>query len=203
MEVKCIISPVLSENSYIITNGTKECVVIDVGFQNEKLKKYVYDNNLIVKAVLLTHGHFDHCRDGYHFAQKNIPIYIHFLDAYKLANGDMDYFKLDTNLYNSFSATNLLNDRDMFSLIGLDFNVIHIGGHTKGSVCYLVENSLFSGDVIFKDGIGNCQFYDGNYSELANNIKRKIVPLDKNLIVYAGHGESTILKNELDRLENL
>jgi len=78
----------------------------------------------------------------------------------------------------------------------LNFKVIHTPGHSSGSVCFLIDNILFSGDTLFCDSVGRTDLPGGSYKEIEKSIKEKIFSLDENIIVYPGHGPATTLKHE-------
>lgn len=85
-----------------------------------------------------------------------------------------------------------------------NYEVINVPGHSKDSIAFYFKdiNSIFSGDFIFNDGIGRMDFEDSNYLDMINSLKM-ISKFDKNLIIYPGHGEKTILKNEIDKWSNI
>ena len=79
---------------------------------------------------------------------------------------------------------------------GISVKCIYTPGHTDGSVCYLIENNLFSGDTLFKRSIGRCDLPTGNMDILEDSIKNIIYKMDENIVVYPGHGEETTIGYE-------
>ena len=77
-----------------------------------------------------------------------------------------------------------------------EIKTIHTKGHSKGGVCYLIDNILFSGDTLFKESIGRCDLYGGSFEEIAQSIKEKLFTLDENITVYPGHGDETSIGYE-------
>ena len=97
----------------------------------------------------------------------------------------------------SFTADYFVSDGDEITFDELTFKVIETPGHTKGSVCYVLDNYIFSGDTLFERSYGRVDFPTGNVSELISSIK-KLFSLNGNYIVLSGHGEKTTLQEEID-----
>ena len=91
-----------------------------------------------------------------------------------------------------------LKDDDEIDFFGKIIKVIHTPGHTKGGVCYLFENILFSGDSLFKGTIGRTDLPTGDYDDLISSLKQKILTLDKDIKVYPGHGFATTIGEEIE-----
>lgn len=186
MKIEKYCGSVFFTNTYVISNGN-EAIVVDPGlsFKDNALKiKQEYE----VKAVLITHGHLDHIDGARYF---DCPIYV--------GSGDLEFFKDDkSSLYSWMNMTspyhnlnvNLIpvRDKQVLSLIGLEFKVIYTPGHTNGSVCYLVGDNLFTGDSLFVYGIPRTDFPSGDSNKLVKSIKKLFnLPSDTN--VYPGHDE--------------
>ena len=77
-----------------------------------------------------------------------------------------------------------------------EIKVIHTKGHSKGGVCYLIDDILFSGDTLFQGSIGRCDLWGGSMSEIEESIKGKLFKLDENIVVYPGHGDKTTIGYE-------
>ena len=179
-------------NSYILTEDKRTAVVIDCGDEG------VFDEcqRLALKpvALLLTHGHFDHVGGCGKFYAENVPIYC--------GEGEKDYIfsKENRSIFGGvyipdFEIFKTLTDGERITLGGIDFEVMETKGHTAGGVCYLAEDCLFSGDTLFREGIGRCDLPGGNFKELKISLK-KLLSIDKNLKVYCGHGDETTLAYE-------
>ncbi len=179
-----ITNGVVQENCYIIQENNN-CVIIDPGYAFEQIMEYVKDNKIIIQGVLLTHGHFDHAKSGYELQKLGVKIYIHKLDADKLytdnnlsyiANQPFDYYHAD-----------FLIDEGELVVGDFEFDVIYTPGHSKGSVVYVYKNNVFCGDTIFEHGYGRYDFYDGNFHELMESIKKLRIFDKKSYKLYYGH----------------
>ena len=181
-------------NSYVVSNG-KDAIIIDAGLSKNAAS--AIKNKYNIKAILLTHGHYDHIEGLKYF--KDVDIYIH---------EDEEDFLYDSNLnlyyfMNSDSYTrgefmiHKVTDGDIIDLIGYKFYVIHTPGHTKGSVCYRYENNLFTGDTLFNLSVGRTDFPTGSKKMLMDSIK-KLKEINEDLNVYPGHNEDSRLFFEIE-----
>lgn len=194
MKVEKYCGSVFFTNTYVISNDN-EAVVVDPGLsfkENAEKIKQKYQ----VKAVLITHGHLDHIDGARYF---NCPIYV--------GSSDLAFFK-DSNLslytwmnmetpYKNLTLNLIpVKDKERLNLIGLDFKVIYTPGHTNGSVCYLVNDSLFTGDSLFIYGVPRTDFPTGDSQKLRQSTK-KLWNLPDTTKVYPGHDEEgTILDSK-------
>lgn len=199
MRIKTIVTGIISTNCYVIHNEeTKEAVIIDPGAFSQKLKDYLLEENLYVKAVLLTHGHFDHILglDGL-LEKYNVPVYVHENEEELIKDAVLNQSKTYTNGY-TFTKAKYVKDGEILNLIGYSFQVIYTPGHTKGGVCYYVkeEDVLFSGDTLFYASVGRTDFPTGSTSELIRSIREKLMCLPDDTIVYPGHMGATSIGYE-------
>lgn len=174
-------------NTYIIHDeASKTCCVIDPGYQADTILDEVDALGLTVKAILLTHGHFDHVG-----AVKDIA-----------AETDCRVFICpeDLRLPHAFTAgpiyyTDTYDEGTRLHLSGLDISVLHTPGHTPGSVCLICGNAMFSGDTLFAGSCGRTDLPGGNPGQLMHSLGR-LAAMEADLTVYPGHGESTTLAAE-------
>ena len=143
----------LHVNSYFLVNDENQAILIDCGESYKKIKQAESENGFIVKAVLLTHAHFDHSGCAKKLQDDGVKIYISKLDAPKLLN--------DLNLGNDFgrefdylTADNTFEDGDELNICGIKIKVIATPGHTDGSVTFMLDDMLFTGDTLFLESIG-------------------------------------------------
>lgn len=186
----------LGVNTYIVcAEGSKECVLIDTGGDYNRIVCCCKELKVAPKAVLLTHGHFDHigaCKD---FLDDGLDVYINFADDGFTKCPRLDGFPDVSKFTKPFSCTKYVNDGDILNIAGLKIKVITTPGHSKGSVCYLIDDALFTGDTLFHMSIGRTDFEGGDMGELIASVEKKLFVLsDKR--VFPGHGEESSLNFE-------
>lgn len=192
------------ENAYIVSpKNSSDCVIIDPGMEAQPLVDYIKAHNLTPKALLLTHGHWDHI-GGIDLMKEIWPetaILIDEKESDKLSNpnGNLTAFFGFKAVVNHSCTT--LVDGEEFEVAGLKFKTLETPGHTCGHVVFLLETEekpiMFCGDLVFAGSIGRSDFPDGNFDTLINSLARKIIPLPKETLIFPGHGPSTTLQNEI------
>ena len=184
----------LNVNSYFLVNDDNQAVVIDSGENYKKIKQVEQEYGFTIKALLLTHAHFDHSGNAKKLQDDGVKVYISKLDAPKLLNED----NLGSNFGRKFDylvADYLFEDGQVLSICDFDIRVISTPGHTDGSVCFLIENALFTGDTLFFGSVGRTDFKSGNRNDMISSIK-KLYALEGDYSVYPGHDEFTTLERE-------
>ena len=188
----------LSTNCYIVASNDNNAVLIDPADDAEKIISVLQEESLKLKKILLTHGHFDHIMAVADIIKKiNVPVYIHVMDKIKLTSITENlhaYFPISTP-FNEVNRSENLNDGDVIVQDELNFQVLHTPGHSTGSVCYICDDSIFSGDTLFEGSIGRTDPPHGNYSDIIKSLGI-INKLEGDYKVYPGHGNSTTLDNE-------
>ena len=174
-------------NCYIIhDDSSKACCVIDPGYTPEVVLDKLFDLGLTLEAILLTHGHFDHVGAVQDLAaETDCDVYI--------AEADLSLPPMITNgkLYytHTYPAAGMLN------LAGLTIRVLPTPGHTPGSVCLLVEDTMFSGDTLFQGSCGRTDLPGGSWEQIAASLKT-LAALPGDYRVLPGHGGETTLDRE-------
>ncbi|MGI6369759.1 MAG: MBL fold metallo-hydrolase [Ignavibacteria bacterium] len=188
----------VQNNVYVVYDDTKECIIIDAPLgASIHLDKFIKENDLTVKSILITHSHWDHIGELYEIKQMTgADIYVHKDDAYRLESDKMRE-RLPIDIKN-VSPDVLLKGGEELSFGKTKFRVVHTPGHTEGGVCFVFEEDriVFTGDTLFAFSIGRTDFPGGNFDVLINSIKTKLLSLGDDFIVYPGHGEHTTIKNE-------
>ncbi len=197
MEIKTFFATDFPENCYagITEDGI---FLVDPGEFTSELKNFVLKHCEEIKYILLTHRHIDHIGATAAVAKlcQNAKIVIHSLDAVGLTDFDAslaNYFGLPQT---AVSPHILCKDNDVLHLGKTKITVWHTAGHTVGSVCYLVGDVLFCGDLIFRQSCGRVDFPTGNPKEMMLSLK-KLCDFSGELILYPGHMETTTLSAEL------
>lgn len=179
-------------NCYIATIDGRD-LIIDPGVD---ATSWVIQNTTNPIAILNTHGHFDHVWSNKELKEKlNIPIYCPKDDCFMLEN---DPFSQGTPV----SVADIKVDEDQsFNIDGIEFKFHHFAGHTPGCSAIEIGDNLFSGDFIFAGSIGRVDF---PYSEPKDMIKsiNKVLAMERDFVIYPGHGDKTTLKNENNSLKN-
>lgn len=187
MNIKRFVLGDYESNCYIISSGGK-ALVIDPGYVNNEIIPYLNSENLDVKYIYLTHGHFDHV-GGVNQLKNYFPnaiVRIHQDDVIWLGKNELNMLNLKVSIDETFS------DEHNFTIGNLGFRVIHTPGHSAGGIAILTNDRLFVGDTLFRLSIGRSDFPFGDYDTLVNSIKKLYLLPDKT-VVYPGHGEATTI----------
>lgn len=180
----------LETNCYVVTNEeTLECVVIDPGDESNGILDYMEDNHLLCKAILLTHGHFDHAGVADIVAEETgAPVYMNARDDAKNIHAYYFPYTLPENgVY--------YDDGDSFTAAGICFEVLATPGHTPGSVTLKAEDVLFTGDTLFRGSAGRTDLEGGDAEALLSSL-RKICELEGDYEIYPGHMDTSSLVRE-------
>ena len=190
-------------NSYLIVSAG-EALVVDPAVTADAILRAADQAEARLVGILLTHGHFDHTLslDTLRESAK-IPAAIHKHDAIMLTDGRKNAFYDFFGQERTYGAAEtLLNDGDKLRLGDEILTVLHTPGHTGGSVCYLADEFLVTGDTLFSNTYGRCDLWSGSEDEMRRSLT-KLRNLDQNLVIYPGHGESARLGDALDEIATL
>ena len=195
MKLYHLTTGLLGVNSYFLVNEqTKNAILIDGGESYKTIKKTQADLGVKVTALLLTHAHFDHAGNAKALQDDGVKVYVSKLDAPKLKNSlnlASDFGRHFDYLDADFTFT----DGQVLQIEGITIKVIATPGHTDGSVTFLVDNMLFTGDTLFLQSIGRTDFPTGDRDTLINSVK-KLFALEGDYNVYPGHQDFTTLEHE-------
>lgn len=201
MQIDCIAGGILNANTYVLhAEDARDAIVIDPT-DAERLERYLTAQNLSVTAVLLTHGHFDHiCGLPDLLRKRQVPVYLHPDDGPMLSDPILCGLHLffPDEPFEPIREFLPLSDGQELTLAGLSVTVWSTPGHSRGSVCYLIDGVLFSGDTLFQDGFGRTDLWGGSQKDLIASLSRlRELPADTD--VYPGHGGQTAIEAELLR----
>jgi glyoxylase-like metal-dependent hydrolase (beta-lactamase superfamily II) len=193
--VKCEVFGDLQNNCYLITDeATKQSAIVDCTEPSDKMFDFIGDADL--KYVLLTHGHFDHIAGVKAVKEKyGAKAVISNEDKDMMSNGKLSLAVFCGFPQNDTTADICVQDGDVIKLGETDIKVISTPGHTKGGVCYLADDSLFTGDTLFYCSCGRTDFPGGSSQEILQSLN-KLAKLDGDYKVYTGHNNQSTLDFE-------
>lgn len=193
----------LDENCYIVSDETKECMIVDCGaasvMEQKAISDYISEERLKPVLYVLTHGHFDHVMGGKWLyetyglqptiCERDAELYKNF----RKDSADMGY-RVD---YDLPIIGRCVNDGDTVTFGNTTFKVIHTPGHSKGSVVYYCkeENIAFTGDTLFRGSIGRTDLPGGSMFQMINSL-RLLEQLPDETKIYPGHGYYTTMALE-------
>lgn len=192
MQIDIVPAGLLQANSYLLTKDNKNAVLIDCG--GAEVLKFAESKGLKIGAVLLTHGHFDHIGGCAEAQEAGAKIGCSKEDA-KILSSNENLSGMTGVPMKKFNADFTFQDGDTLSFFGMDFKVISTPGHTRGSVSFLFEDCLFTGDTLFYGSAGRTDFPGGDENELFSSLK-KLSLIEGDLKVYPGHDKATSLDRE-------
>lgn len=200
MQIKTFVAGPVQANNYLVYDEqSKEAVLIDCSDYVQGIIDIVQKENLNVKYILLTHGHFDHVL-GINAMKEalNTKAYVHEGDAEQVAHTSeiMMMFGLPFNLDVNPKIDGTLKDIENLTFGSEKIEIIETSGHTEGCVCYKIGDVLFSGDTLFQGSVGRTDLPGGDFSALRHSIKDVLFNLDENITVFPGHGDKTTIAYE-------
>lgn len=198
LEVVAIPNGVFQENCYLVFDpGHPDTIVVDPGEETDRFLAEAAGRKRSITAIWLTHAHIDHiCGVGAIREATGAPILIH--------PADLPYYRQlpqQAHLF-GFQADPppepdlLLGDRDRLQIGNLDVEVRHAPGHTPGHVCFVAPGVVLAGDVLFAGSIGRTDLPGGHHPTLLASIRRELLSLPDETVVYPGHGPVTTIGDE-------
>lgn len=193
MNIERIVVGQLETNCYILHNNKRETVIIDPGGDSQNIIDKINKLMLNPLSIILTHGHYDHILAVPEIKNEyGIPIYAHRAENPMLENPNLNFSSI-TGTPISISAENIESStlKSMF-----DADLMHLPGHSPGSIGIVVNNYFISGDTVFAGGnIGRIDIPGGSSKQLSESIEL-ILQLPDNLILLPGHGGRSIVGHE-------
>ena len=186
------------ENTYVLWDETKECIILHPGnsntTENKKLSHFIEEKQLNVKRLILTHAHVDHINGNkYIFDTYGLLPEVHKDDLYfiekHLATANMYGIPAEQ----SPMPVSFINEGDIIKFGNSSLHTLHTPGHSPGSISYynLEDKFIIGGDVLFYGSIGRTDLPLGHHDTLIKSIKEKLFPLGDDMKVYSGHGIPT------------
>jgi len=204
MKIKSFAFNPFQENTYVVYDETKECIIIDPGCYTEKerteLRRFITSEELKPVKLINTHCHIDHVL-GNKFASElwNLELYMHKEDLPLLENaGNIGKMYGLEDYEGSPYPKHFLAQDDTLTFGESSFKILFTPGHAPGHIClYSKENNLvIAGDVLFQGSVGRTDLPGGDHSTLINSIITQLFPLSNETQVFCGHGPSTNLGYE-------
>ena len=200
---KFVFNPIM-ENTYLLWDDTKECIIIDAGNfnddENTQLASYIDKNGLKPVMAVNTHGHFDHLL-GVAFLKERygVKFALSAKDEYNRAA-----VKSGASLFCITVAQDApqididLDTLDCITFGNTTLNIIKTPGHTPGGIVLYEPKSgqMFTGDTLFQESIGRTDLPGGDYSTLMHSIIDNIIPLGDQIIIHPGHGDKSTIGHE-------
>lgn len=188
-------------NCTIVGDETsREAMVIDPGDDPDLILSKLKAHNLILKQIVCTHTHIDHVGAIFELQQKaGTPASIHHADLFLFEELETQAEWLGMPAPRRGTIDSFLKDGSTVGCSGVELGVLHTPGHTPGSSCFLLNNGrkiLFAGDTLFQNSIGRTDLWGGSMPQILSSIHNKVLTLDDDTLVIAGHGASTSIGHE-------
>lgn len=185
----------MGTNSYLLILDNKDCYIIDASSDLDSFKTIIKDENLNLKAILLTHAHFDHIMGLKNLKEYfNVDVVCHIKEKNVLNNQNINLSSMIGSKMEFEADVYLDSEEGTYDSI----RYFLTPGHTSGGVCYLIGEHLFTGDTLFAGSIGRTDFPGGDYNTLINVIKEKLFVLNPDTIIYPGHGPESKIGYEIN-----
>lgn len=199
MRISSLTLGLVDTNTYFIEND-KAVILIDPSGESGKIIKKLNQINKPLKAILLTHAHFDHIGAVDDIVDRfDVPVYMHEaeFDFLKdpVKNGADKFKQYGLPIITSKVTPEKLNEGST-EIEGFKFNVLHTPGYSPGSLTYVFDEFAVVGDTLFNNGIGRTDLYKGDYETLVDSIQDKIFELEGDLPLFPGHGPYTTVDDE-------
>ena len=195
LQIDCLTLGDYQVNCYIVRpEDSRRCVVIDPGYEEQRILQFLQAHDLTLDAILLTHGHFDHVGA--------VKALLMETDC-KLFMNENDW-KMKRNPLTSwmyplagldFDRLQLCSEGDEINAAEITFTVLETPGHTGGSVCYRCEDVLFTGDTLFDGSCGRTDLPGGDTKTIGVSLQR-LKNIEENLRIFPGHGSSSTLDDQ-------
>ena len=193
MKIYKKVSGLLPVNSYFVVNeALGEGFVIDGGTRSLEILAFAKEHGFILKAMLLTHTHFDHASCALDLQNAGVKVIVSKEEQDGLSNKKINLSDSFLISYPPTVANKTFVDGEEFTICGIKITAMVTPGHSKGSACFLVGDNLFTGDTLMCGTVGRTDLPTGDGKALMLSLDR-IKNLGADYKVFAGHGEDTTL----------
>ena len=200
IRIYCINTGMMDNNSWLVENtDSHEAFLVDASFHPSEIIRQIKDSGVILKAVLLTHSHYDHILSVNDIREEfGITVYAGAEEKDLLEDSSLNLSYKSGRIKMEISADEYVQDGDEINICGINIKVIHTPGHTKGGICWYIpgEGLLFSGDTLFCNTHGRTDLPTGDPGEIKDSLINKLFILPPDTKVYPGHGEITSIGSE-------
>lgn len=203
LQVTAFVFNPFAENTYIVSNERNSCIIFDPGMYNATeqmaLSEHIKKMGLKPKYLINTHCHIDHIMGNTYISETySLPLKAHKLEKQILELGTQSAMLYGLDYHPSVPISEFIDENDVFRLEDDELKIFFTPGHSPGSLSfYSSENKfLISGDVLFKNSIGRTDLPGGDYDTLISSIKKELMGLPDETVVYSGHGPATRIGDE-------
>ncbi len=203
LEIKTFVFNPLMENTYVLFDETKECVIVDPGcyhpWEKDELSNFIAGNKLRPVKLLNTHCHIDHVLGNYYCKNKfALKLYGHRKDVETLRAVKVYAPAYGIAGYEETTMDEFVEEGDEVTFGSTKLEVLFVPGHAPGHIAFFArkEKKLIAGDVLFRQSIGRTDMPGGDFDTLMDSIKNKIFPLGDEVEVFPGHGGTTTVGYE-------
>lgn len=200
MHIQLFVFNLFQENTYVVSDDSKECVIVDPGCyeagEQKALTDYISSNNLKVRMLLNTHCHIDHILGNAFVKEKyNTKLYIHPKEEFVLYAQKIFAPNYGFHKYHETKPDAYLKEGDTIIFGDQKFSILFVPGHAPGHVAFYNEKEkiVLSGDVLFQSSIGRTDLPGGDFNTLINSIHQQLFTLPDEVTVYPGHGGKTTI----------
>lgn len=201
MKIIRMAAGIYAANCYIVYSAkTMEGVIIDPGGDADDILKMIKEKDIKITSIILTHGHADHIGGVKDLKEiLKAEIMIHEDDKEMLVDANINLSNMMAMDNVEIEPDKLLKDGDIINIGEKQMLVIHTPGHTKGGICLKIEDNIITGDTLFQASIGRTDLYGGDFNQIIDSIKSKLLIYDDETKIFPGHGSPSTIKYEKDR----
>jgi hydroxyacylglutathione hydrolase len=198
LNIETITVGAFAMNSYLVyNNDSREGIFIDPGMEADRLIKRAENLDIKIQFIVNTHAHIDHIAEAGNVQEYfKVPFYIHSEEMPLLNSMEEQAAMFGLNVGKRPEVSGYLDEQNEIEFAGYRASILHTPGHSPGSISIYFNDHVFVGDCLFMDSIGRTDLYKGNYEQLLQSIRTKLLTLPDATNVYSGHGPATTIGRE-------